>query len=605
MRRKSTAAPPLLVIVHGVGQQLKLETLRAFVAGCTADLDLPSTYTRAQLADELLEHGSVEVPDLGCAFCEFNYADLIGQHSEYLEQDPRRWIRSFHDRLREMNQQRGGPKDAPFGGVEGVADDVLFATTLARVVANRLKLQTGSVSYAATVFAQQVQLYIDRRAYREEINTEFQACMDALTAIGRARPIHLISHSLGTVVCLRGLVKGAAEGRPWVRRVRRLCTFGSPLDLLLVLFPDLFECNNERRLRIQWTNYTLGNDPIATDLAITRRWVSNHARGLFLNGSPEEVLLGRGSILRAHTDYWHNRSMLQDMSPRTVCGRRAGVLGGEPTGGVDRILLKSSLASAMTSFIGASVLAALFVAGLLILWWEENLKLGNADRLLLGGSPARQSLAWVVAAAAVGSHMYCWSRGFASWLMVNLFICVVSSLALIGLLPPMPVFGQGHAEARPLIESASGPGDLLGGIESAFSSGSAVLLTIPATAIVGVVVGQMSENAVVVSKVRVVLLLGLFTVVLSLSVGTRDNPSNIVPEFALLSLMFAVWWLGILLARIHNAYRQFIQGRRHIDFLARLWGMRGTKRGAVALRSRSRTHPVNCYGGRTGSTPDA
>lgn len=572
-QEQSPLQKPLLIIVHGVGEQDRFGTLRQFIEGSTSGFDIPIKWSLAQFEAHMRESGKLEESDLPFAFSEYNYARMIENHREIAEQDPRRWIRSFRNRLRGINRYRNGPEEQTFSLLDNVADDLLFASTLARLIADRLHLQTTKIDHAAVHFLQQVQLYIDHDKYRDEINKHFAAFMgthSSLTPEGLPNTV-LVAHSLGTVVTFRALLDGAANRDPWVKSVRGFFTFGSPVDLLLLLFPELFKSPVDGAgLEIPWNNYTFGNDPIATDLAIARQWVSVNAPTLFRDNDPDEVYLGPGTLVSAHTDYWEDADMLGDMRSSIV---------GLPESHCAATELRSKRDTAgRTVFHQAFLVTAAAVAWTILVWWEENLKDSDAHRLTLLGNPVAQISAWLATWLVVVSHIKCWSARSASrkWWFI---VCGLVTLILITFLPSLKLLGgilddrMGKPEFSPYGEP--------------WRLGNLILLLIPLSALGGASSPMYSEPSSQ-RKVMTISLLALLTVFLSLLVGSRDNPSNATSEFALLFFAFATWWLSVLLSRLHEAYRSFVGGREHLDTLARFWN--------VTTKNRGLRHPISHMG---------
>ncbi len=277
--------PPIFVIVHGVGKQAYLETLKHFLIGMKLATENPTPLSRAVLDDAMQRDGSVVIHGLKASFAEINYADILHNHISFAEDDPRMWITILKDMLAQIHAVRGGKRKVSFEVVSDILDDILFAITLSRFFASRLQIDTNAFSTSATAFVQQVQLYIHRRQYRDDIGSRF---LDQITKIADApnnanRPIHIFAHSLGSVVSLRAMLEGTERKVLWLDRIESFSTFGSPLDLVMLLREDLFGGSYvDRKRPIAWVNYSLGNDPIASDLAVTRTHVARRCPGLFV-----------------------------------------------------------------------------------------------------------------------------------------------------------------------------------------------------------------------------------------------------------------------------------------------------------------------------------
>ena len=99
-----------------------------------------------------------------------------------------------------------------------------------------------------------------------------------------------------------------------------------------------------------------------------------------------------------------------------------------------------------------------------------------------------------------------------------------------------------------------------------------MIFLVPLTACIGAASAWFQRSRGL-SKGAVGGLLVVLTLGLSLFVGTRQNVSNLSAEFGVLSLTLGLWWLGVLLGRIHHAFLRFVGGRDHLDALYRLWNV--------------------------------
>ena len=542
---------PLVVLVHGVGRQLRLDTMKSFLHGIAG----PSKYnSRAHLAEELIEKKELCLEWLPFDLVEFNYSKLILDHDEYLERNPKLWIQSFRNRLLEIDNKRAidqAPSEE-FHIVENIAKDIQFSSMLVRQAAERFKLQPKTLEHAATEFLQQVQLYIDREAYRKQIRDGLSVYLGEVhSRSAEPRDIYLIAHSLGTVVSFQTILRGAEVNSSWFPFIKRFVTFGSPLDLMLLLFPEIFpKPQVKSAANIRWTNYFFGNDAIATDLAIARNWVVEFATGVFAADAPDEVDLGPGSMLTAHTDYWKSAEMHTDIIADQSGNENgsASLISSIATNGTRTV---QPIVSRAFAIVG---LATSFIAGgTLVLWWEENVKENNAQRILILSDPGVQLLIWIVATLMIAAYAKCWSGTMKSKL-VSVASCFVFTAVLIAVMPPLQVFGT----ALPVrIERL----------------GNSFLLLSPIFGLLGIWTSPSSERFKGWNGL-VAFVLGIIGLFCSLFLGTRDNPSNIVPEMALFSLMFGFWWLSVLLFRIDDAFRSFVGGRLHLDKLCKRWDVK-------------------------------
>lgn len=578
----------LFVVVHGVGRQAELETLRTFVEGIARLQITGAAFSRAELADLASTDGdvAVHVNKTRIPFVEINYASNIHAHEAFAEEDIKRWLKSFRYKLKEMNAKRGDKPNEEFWELEDGVDDILLATKLARLIAGRFHVSPGELDVAATSFLQQIQLYIDRRSYREGIHDSVCSSLETIGA--KSKRIVLVTHSLGTVVTMRAMVDAFHNGQPWINSVSRFVTFGSPIDLFLVLYKDEifgFEGAGKTKNSIPWRNYFFGNDPIASDLAVARQWVKDHAPNLFVHDSPQDFYLGPGPLATAHTEYWHSEAMLRNVDSNwngsRAAARETPEAAQEPAVAEAKqaesatLQLEDEIPTYMhtllkyrpflTVFLAGSILATLATAWLMLVWWEENTKHHDAQRIVLD-TPLHQSLMWLLSSALIWCHVASWSAPKALRLGCAIG-ALVFAVILADKLPPLPILGSftqqkdfyddiTSDDEKQIRDSAAHPD----------KNGNYILLMIPLFAFGGVISRRRWLKAKYVG-----VGLAMLVVVLSLFVGTRSDPANIGSEFEVLGLTFGLWWLSILLAKTHRVFRAFVDGRQHIELLCRYW----------------------------------
>jgi hypothetical protein len=565
------------VVVHGVGRQAELDTLRTLVEGYHLVTHTPRAggVSRSE-ADLMREEDGADW------FEEVRYSHLIAHHEEYGERDLRRWLRTFRGRLEEIHNERGGGDRLDFSGIESVTDDILLTTKIAKLITVRLKVGAESfesIELSANDFLRQLQLFADRESYRDAIVDQVRRGLAVVAAADPTRRLVVAAHSLGTVVTLIALLQAEAAGEVWVGQVDRFVTFGSPLDLVMVLFPEFFPTLSGSSGRgIRWTNYTLSNDPIATDLRLVRCWfLPVRATGLFSQGAPREDELGPGSLYAAHTDYWHEERMLGELFGRL------------PEAAGDVRPTRSGWMSGLARLGWAAVLVASWV---MLIWWEENVKSHDTERVAALNRGVVQVVLWVLTAGLVGCHAACWSRSLrARWMycigafaLAAVLYFVLPPLAILGR-PPPPVDVEENAALKSddwLSAAFKEAASLLSNIAKANSdqlTGNIVLILVPLAALVGVARGAgvlnvpriaRPDSAPSSEKWLFRMLAGVI-VFLSLGVGTRSNPSNITQEFGTLFLVFGFWMLTVLLFRIDRVYHDYVRGRRHIDLLHDAW----------------------------------
>jgi hypothetical protein len=558
-------ADPTFVVVHGVGRQFELDTLRTLIEGSHLGFSSPTKYSRAELDDIRTPSTPVILVEHGRSFAEVRYSPLAEAHSHYTEGDLRRWLRTLNSRLRRIHQSRVATEPPDFSRIEYVVDDIILTTTIAKFMAERLKIKTLSFEISAQAFLQQIQLFVDRTSYRESILASVDSQLAKVSEAEPSRPLCLVTHSLGTVVTFIALLRAQCVGAAWVAQVKWFFTFGSPVDLLFVLFPEFFAPRPPLSNRdIKWTNYTLANDPIASDLRVTSESLPTLAPGLFERDTIKEIALGPGSIATAHTDYWHDMRLLNDIFACHVLHDGKSDRDDppvRPTGDKNESEQKERpqngkvLRPAYIHITGFTLLGwiAVFVSSWIsLIWWEENVKVHDNDRVVILNSGHYQLAIWALAAGLVFSYAVCWSCSIVARVICAVG-CAIFSIPLYVMLPPLSFLGQptGNPSSRGL---------------DGLITGNVILFIVPMAAALGATL-----NGRRLPKSLVFGFLGLMMVFLSLFMGTRSNPSNVTEEFWTLALVFGFWLLAILIFRIDCVYCDYVRGRKHIDALDLLW----------------------------------
>jgi hypothetical protein len=576
-----TSEQPIFVAVHGVGRQLELATLRTLIEGSHLVRDSQSKFTRAQLDDLCEKHGGMVLDETG-HFAEVRYSHLIDSHASYSERDLKQWISTIKGRPERIHGARTNERLPDFSQVELVVEDILLATKVAKFLGERLKVKEISFfESSAQDFLQQLQLFVDRPSYRRSIQESVKEQLEGLASSDPSRRLVLVTHSLGTVVTFIAILNAQKNNEPWLAQVDRFITFGSPLDLFLVLFEEFFPPVSLCDKNIGWTNYTLLNDPIATDLKIvSQSFLKDKAPGLFSNNKVHEIVLGAGSIATAHTEYWHHLDMLSDIYEPKLDPE----LGPELTYSESQVPAVSKETEVPISterrdvnptfhphgsgFLLLGLVAILVSGWVALVWWEENLKVNDADRVVILDRGPFQVAVWFLFALMIGSHAIAWSCSLTTRIL-GILSCLATSAVLYFLLPPLSLFGGPSASSSnvskkfgtELIFFPNYHVDVLSVL-----TGNTILLLVPLAALAGLlfVRGRLGIR-------KVSILLAVLIVSLSLFVGTRTNPSNVTEEFGILSLAFGFWLLAILLFRLHKVYRDYVCGRKHIDMLHELW----------------------------------
>lgn len=176
-----------------------------------------------------------------------------------------------------------------------------------------------------------VQFYAEYQSMRENILNRFSEHMDCVHKEAykddKNYEIHVIAHSLGSVVSFHGLLRAIAQNNEtWLNHVKSFTTIGSPIDKFLFLFPNIMKedeikanQSSPRTHKIAWHNYSDVNDPVSAPLDDARDpamvpWVKNH----FNFDKNNDVNMKRYRIPGlAHVDYWKDNELFNLIAQQT------------------------------------------------------------------------------------------------------------------------------------------------------------------------------------------------------------------------------------------------------------------------------------------------
>jgi len=319
----------LVIVVHGMGDQSRNDMVRS-VAGLFAKVFADKTKIDTQAIrlpqglwegsdptdpakDDMISYAPApehaeklqELADM--AFAEIYWADLPRkiEDAHRLEPSPQ-WAGSVVDRLRQRDDLHRS-----YSG-----SDVTTGATVVEELAETLKIlsrvlipleKAGSFTFDLGRILDQylgdVQQVADYIYVRESILKRFVARIDYLARLSAADEIHFVTHSEGTVLTLRTLLRcmnnhkdECPDAPAWLSRVRSMTTLGSPIDKHLILWPEMWgwlaegeeavsnadgtareELLVERRThwhrlpqKIRWRNYYDYADPVGYDLGTAR-----------------------------------------------------------------------------------------------------------------------------------------------------------------------------------------------------------------------------------------------------------------------------------------------------------------------------------------------
>ena len=369
LRDEASKKPPIekiVVAIHGIGNQLRSQTIRSVAQRFGDRLDPPLPVMPLGFFN-LGNDASVRVSRLnvpadselaGIGFAEVFWADIpvqVVKANDTLE-ETKAWGRTVVSRA-EAEYCRNVPggtltrKDFQLGVgvVEEIVEtvDVLEKLLYVTAAAGLFKFELKSL---LRDYAGDVQLVTDFPYYRQKIIHRFHKAMhEILQAYDQIWPnrdpgpeIYVVAHSEGTVISFLSLLQALA-GVPvrdpdedprhadpvdssWLRHVRGFMTIGSPIDKHLVLWPGLWEGLALRShvdarggvvmddrpgpavlpQPIRWRNYYDLGDPIGFQLDTALDFLHEKGcRAFEFDADRHDIGFSRYWLPgKAHNDYW-------------------------------------------------------------------------------------------------------------------------------------------------------------------------------------------------------------------------------------------------------------------------------------------------------------
>jgi len=344
-----------LVIVHGIGDQLRNETSISFMSEFVRAL--PEAIQRTVRVHNLVERignltedaaepafltCTIEKRDYVFAFSEVYWQPVTNGYLGNNDDNPPvpifTWAHSINTRL-----LHGGPRfQAARDAIDNLEKMLLMLKWLAAI-----NKKSDLLVKILEKFAGDVEMYVESRALRGEINGKFLAVLKNVGSM-RAQIVtemrerfhvelepgqdtYIVAHSEGTVVSYNSLVQAAKEREadntryPWLQNVRALITLGSPLDKHYGIWDNRFRTDELTRLtelkpKIAWRNYWDRSDPVGYGLKkLFPDDGSGDAPRMFT--VVQDAAFTRYPIPgKAHVDYWHDKEIHADILHEVVTG---------------------------------------------------------------------------------------------------------------------------------------------------------------------------------------------------------------------------------------------------------------------------------------------
>ncbi len=238
-------------------------------------------------------------------------------------EDAKRWARTIVARLHIKSSQGEQLDSRQYRMLEAVLDELVDAVYVFDNIcflARHVGLFKFELKKVLDDFLNDVQIVTEFEEYRGTILDRFDEVMQIIANDPKTKDaeIYIVGHSEGSVVSFFGLLRAMSQDSmpSWVDQVRGLMTIGSPIEVHLLLWADLWKFKSPQALRapIVWWNYLDHGDPIAYDLEKTRQWMSesgwSRCFSLGTQEKPHEAAFARYLLPgKAHIDYWQDREL--------------------------------------------------------------------------------------------------------------------------------------------------------------------------------------------------------------------------------------------------------------------------------------------------------
>lgn len=306
---------PALIVVHGIGRQQRGDTLHQCTLGlltvCTGALlfdeaghaiEAPDILAR-QLDRATLRQGRFELRLFEVYWADLLPADLVHDSFDKFDLEEITWFGWFNARAGLL------PAEQYPRGLVLLRTLQLWGLQIAGSLALELlvgirKLRSTMLDQTAADVWHYVHSLGGELAPGSPLQGRSEQVLDRLQATGQQAaagggPVHLMGHSLGSVIAYHGLERRLPPGA-----VQRFITLGSPLEKLRFLWARLFPAR--RAWAGDWLNVLSPSDP-----------VSGWLRRFDAEGLPRVVnrrLWGLGGYGEAHVGYFRDPRVMGNVA---------------------------------------------------------------------------------------------------------------------------------------------------------------------------------------------------------------------------------------------------------------------------------------------------
>lgn len=391
----------IIVAVHGVGDQMRNETIRSVATRLARIGSLAGN--QVLIAPQPLGYffrtdvHPIPVSPIDrmvggqlshIGFSEAYWADIPDQvlKDEHTMEETKAWARTVVSRARavffrseyserpDSLMERLQLREPDFGLAAEVLDEMIDSIAVLQnllFLADKAGVVKFNLRSVLEKYVDDVQVVTEFGFYRSDILGRFHYAMERIHAEHENANLHIVAHSEGTVVSFLGLLHAMCGNRvtteesrrqqdpkianhlAWYKKVRGYMTIGSPIDKHLLLWPELFApfpqnalakalaARDDDNKKIKWRNYYDYGDPVGFKLNTARKWLSENNCEVF-DFDPVRDDIGFSRYLwpgKAHTDYWTDAAVFKHFVYDVVLNRD-GVPKNSPKPPTDRPITK-------------------------------------------------------------------------------------------------------------------------------------------------------------------------------------------------------------------------------------------------------------------------
>lgn len=370
----------IVVVVHGIGQQIRYSTVRSVATRLAASGTLRKDSRYPPVAPQPLGYFHSEVkgftsvvlvdelkalaPALlsGVGFAEVFWADIpdkVLKEGSTLE-ETKAWARTVVARAQAIwARRRDAQTITPdFGLAAEVLDEIIETVYVLEnllFLAEKAGLFKFDLREMLEAYLGDVQIVAEFANYRRDIVLRFHQAMQNIykeqhLAGNKNVRLHIVAHSEGTVVSFLGLLQAmsgmclkeagadATELQTtgsvpaWLEHVRGYMTIGSPIDKHLLLWPRMWSGLNpslaDKKLApgaIKWRNYYDYGDPVGFKLDTVRERLKTWRSKAFEFDEKHDYGFARYVLPgKAHNDYWNDPDVFEHFVRDAVIAQPAG-----------------------------------------------------------------------------------------------------------------------------------------------------------------------------------------------------------------------------------------------------------------------------------------